>query len=179
MNRTYASIKRGLEQARRLAGRLARERIAAVYSSDLGRALRTAELVAEPHRLPVIPHPGLREVHTGHWTGLDRAEVAAVPEWADLLEVYRARPSAHRMPGGENAAEVQQRGLATVREVAARYEGQSVVLISHNLPHVFAVADRVHVQRLGKRATIVDPRTTGMSDAVAIMTGATEAQSAT
>jgi fructose transport system ATP-binding protein len=46
------------------------------------------------------------------------------------------------------------------------------VLISHNMPHVFAVADRVHVQRLGKRVAVLDPRETNMSDAVAIMTGA-------
>ena len=53
-----------------------------------------------------------------------------------------------------------------------RDRGLSVVLISHNMPHVFAVADRVHVQRLGKRAAILDPQTTSMSDAVAVMTGA-------
>ena len=64
--------------------------------------------------------------------------------------------------------------LDLIRRVRDR--GLSVVLISHNLPHVFAVADRVHVQRLGLRAAIIDPRTTNMSDAVAIMTGATPGQ---
>ena len=67
--------------------------------------------------------------------------------------------------------------LDLIRRVRDR--GLSVILISHNLPHVFAVADRVHVQRLGKRAAIVDARTTSMSDAVAIMTGAAPAQAAT
>jgi fructose transport system ATP-binding protein len=61
--------------------------------------------------------------------------------------------------------------LDLIRRVRDR--GLSVVLISHNLPHVFAVADRVHVQRLGKRAAVVNARTTSMPDAVAIMTGAT------
>ena len=49
------------------------------------------------------------------------------------------------------------------------------ILIRHNLPHVFEVSDRIHIQRLGKRAAVVSPREISMSDAVAIMTGALEA----
>ncbi len=60
--------------------------------------------------------------------------------------------------------------LDLIRRVRDR--GLSVVLVSHNLPTVFAVADRIHVQRLGRRAAVVDPRTTSMPDAVAIMMGA-------
>jgi fructose transport system ATP-binding protein len=47
-----------------------------------------------------------------------------------------------------------------------------VILISHNMPHVFEIADRVHIARLGKRAAVVDPKKISMSDAVAVMTGA-------
>jgi fructose transport system ATP-binding protein len=50
-----------------------------------------------------------------------------------------------------------------------------VILISHNMPHVFEVANRIHIQRLGRRATIVTPESHTMSEAVAIMTGAAEA----
>jgi fructose transport system ATP-binding protein len=53
-----------------------------------------------------------------------------------------------------------------------RDRGLSVVLISHDMPHVFEVADRIHVARLGKRAALLDPRKITMSDAVAVMTGA-------
>ena len=53
-----------------------------------------------------------------------------------------------------------------------RDRGLSVILISHNMPQVFEVADRVHVQRLGHRAAVVTPKTHSMNDAVAIMTGA-------
>lgn len=53
-----------------------------------------------------------------------------------------------------------------------RERGMPVVLISHNMPQVFEVADRIHVQRLGKRAAVVTPSTHDMRDAVAIMTGA-------
>lgn len=53
-----------------------------------------------------------------------------------------------------------------------RERGLPVVLISHNMPHVFEVADRIHIQRLGRRAAVVTPQTHTMRDAVAIMTGA-------
>ena len=48
-----------------------------------------------------------------------------------------------------------------------------VVLISHNMPHVFEIADRIHVARLGRRAGVLNPKKVSMSDAVAVMTGAT------
>jgi len=54
--------------------------------------------------------------------------------------------------------------------------GLPIILISHNMPHVFEVADRIHIHRLGRRIAIIDhiidPRAYSMSDAVAIMTGA-------
>jgi fructose transport system ATP-binding protein len=55
-----------------------------------------------------------------------------------------------------------------------RDRGLPVILISHNMPHVFEVADRIHIQRLGRRKAVVDPKSVSMSDAVAIMTGAME-----
>ena len=47
-----------------------------------------------------------------------------------------------------------------------------IVLISHNMPHVFEVADRIHIHRLGRRLCVIDPKEYTMSDAVAFMTGA-------
>jgi fructose transport system ATP-binding protein len=60
--------------------------------------------------------------------------------------------------------------LRLIRDLRDR--GLPVILISHNMPHVFDVADRIHIQRLGRRAAVVTPATTSMEDAVAIMTGA-------
>jgi fructose transport system ATP-binding protein len=53
-----------------------------------------------------------------------------------------------------------------------RSRGLPIVLISHNMPHVFEVADRIHIHRLGKRLCVIDPKDYTMSDAVAFMTGA-------
>jgi fructose transport system ATP-binding protein len=60
--------------------------------------------------------------------------------------------------------------LELIRRVRDR--GLSVILISHNMPHVFEIADRIHIQRLGRRAAVVNPRNISMSDTVAVMTGA-------
>ena len=64
--------------------------------------------------------------------------------------------------------------LELIRRV--RDKGLPVILISHNMPHVFEIADRIHIQRLGKRAAVVNPKTISMSDAVAVMTGAKNPQ---
>ena len=55
-----------------------------------------------------------------------------------------------------------------------RDRGLPIVLISHNMPHVFEVADRIHVHRLGRRLCVLNPKAHSMSDAVAYMTGAKE-----
>ncbi|NEI68367.1 ATP-binding cassette domain-containing protein [Rhizobium lusitanum] len=60
--------------------------------------------------------------------------------------------------------------LELILDVRAR--GLPIVLISHNMPHVFEVADRIHIHRLGRRLTVINPKEHSMSDAVAFMTGA-------
>jgi fructose transport system ATP-binding protein len=57
-----------------------------------------------------------------------------------------------------------------------RDRGMPVILISHNMPQVFAVADRIHVQRLGKRAAVITPQSASITDVVAIMTGALQVE---
>ncbi len=63
-----------------------------------------------------------------------------------------------------------RRVLELILDVKRR--GLPIVLISHNMPHVFEVADRIHIHRLGRRLTVINPREYSMSDAVAFMTGA-------
>jgi fructose transport system ATP-binding protein len=60
--------------------------------------------------------------------------------------------------------------LELIRRVRDR--GLPVILISHNMPHVFEIADRIHIARLGRRACVVNPKKISMSDTVAVMTGA-------
>lgn len=63
-----------------------------------------------------------------------------------------------------------RRVLELIQDVRRR--GVAIILISHNMPHVFEIADRIHIHRLGRRLTVIDPKAYSMSDAVAFMTGA-------
>ncbi len=65
-----------------------------------------------------------------------------------------------------------RRVLELILDVKSR--GLPIILISHNMPHVFEVADRIHIHRLGKRLCVINPKDFSMSDAVAFMTGAKE-----
>jgi fructose transport system ATP-binding protein len=96
--------------------------------------------------------------------------VARAAAWAQRV-VIMDEPTA--------ALGVKESGMVLdlIRRIRAR--GLPVILISHNMPHVFEVADRVHILRLGRRVAVVTPRTHSMSEAVAIMTGAMAGQAIT
>lgn len=65
-----------------------------------------------------------------------------------------------------------RRVLELIQDVKSK--GMPIVLISHNMPHVFEVCDRIHIHRLGQRLCVIDPKEHSMSDAVSYMTGAKE-----
>ena len=69
-----------------------------------------------------------------------------------------------------------RRVLDLIRDVRAR--GIAIILISHNMPQVFEVCDRIHIHRLGRRLTVIRPQDHSMSDAVAFMTGAKRPEAA-
>jgi fructose transport system ATP-binding protein len=89
--------------------------------------------------------------------------VARAAAWASRL-VIMDEPTA--------ALGVKESGMVLELIRSVRDKGLPVILISHNMPHVFEVADRIHIQRLGRRATVITPKSHTMSEAVAIMTGA-------
>lgn len=117
----------GLAQALQAAPYLAAEQPTAIYSSDLERATRTGQALANLLGLTVQTDPRLRETGLGSWEGLDRAEVAQ-----QFPEEYAAWSSGTRPnPGnGEKAADVARRTSALVREIA-QHEHGTVVLAAH------------------------------------------------
>ncbi len=121
---------KGLQQAAQLASRLVPERIDAVYSSDQGRAVETARVVAAQLSLPVVPRAELREIDCGEWTGETYQEVRN--RWPEEFANWRSHPHLHRMPGGESVVAVQQRGLRFLEEVRKRHPGQAVFAVTHN-----------------------------------------------
>ena len=71
---------------------------------------------------------------------------------------------------------VKESGMVLELIQKVRERGLPVILISHNMPHVFEIADRIHVHRMGKRTAVVRPNDYSMADVVAIMTGALEVE---
>jgi fructose transport system ATP-binding protein len=69
---------------------------------------------------------------------------------------------------------VKESGQVLKLILSLRDKGLSVILISHNMPQVFEIADRIHIQRLGKRVAVVTPKSHTMNEVVAVMTGASK-----
>ncbi len=91
------------------------------------------------------------------------------------VAVARAAAFARRVvimdePTAALGVKESRRVLELILDVRKR--GLPIILISHNMPHVFEVADRIHIHRLGRRLAVIDPRKHSMSEAVAMMTGA-------
>ena len=129
--------EQGREQARQVAERLATEEIDAVVASDLRRAIQTAEYIAEPHHLPVVTTPLLRERDWGSFTGRFipdlRGEV-----WPDDIETEEA---------------MMQRAHDFLKKMTATYEGKRVVAVGHGIINkailaVYASCSMKEVQRM-------------------------------
>jgi broad specificity phosphatase PhoE len=135
--------ERGRAQARELGRALLQERIAAVYTSDLGRAASTAALVAEQHALEPIADVRLREIDTGEWTGKGRAEIEA--NWPGGLHQWASTPSHFVMPAGESIHTAQARALDFFADLMPSHLGETVVVISHG-----AVSQTIIVNAMGK-----------------------------
>ncbi len=123
---------RGWRQAQLAAQRLADLDFHALYTSDLGRARSTAEIVGQQTGHPVTPDLRLRERNLGIFQGLTVAEVQErYPE--DYLRFVSGDPD-YVIPEGESAAQRHARTVEVVQEIAARHPDQRVVIVSHGGP---------------------------------------------
>ncbi len=121
----------GLRQSKALADALRDRPIRAVYSSDLKRAVRTAEALARPHGLEVRTHPGLREMNQGILEGLTFEELR--DNHPDFLDAWKKDPTNLTIPGGESLAQVQERSWKTVEALAEAHPEETIAVVSHNL----------------------------------------------
>jgi fructose transport system ATP-binding protein len=131
----------------RMLDRPAMRREAAKYLSDLGIGIQS-----------ITQRVG--DLSGGQRQGVAVARAAA---WGRKV-VIMDEPTA--------ALGVKETGQVVDLIKRVRERGLPVILISHDMPHVFELADRIHIMRLGKRAAVVTPQSHSMSDVVAIMTGA-------
>jgi len=119
----------GRSQVAAIAERLARVRVAALYSSDLGRARETALPISD--RTAVSPRydERLRERRLGIFEGLTEPEIVEryPAEWA----LFRERDPDWVVPGGESARERSERTVSFLEELAARHLGETVAAVTH------------------------------------------------
>jgi len=121
----------GRFQAAMLAERLTGQPFTAVYSSDLARALTTAQIVTERLAGPpeVQTDPGLREIDVGLLSGLDTPQMKR--QHAEYLEALRADPWATRRPGGESMEDLYTRAGASFQAMRERHPGGRVLVFTH------------------------------------------------
>lgn len=120
----------GRWQARRVGHALATETISAVYSSDLGRAHETARCIGEVARIPVSPHPGLRERRFGMFEGKTFDEIHQA--WPEHHHNWRKRiPEWEPPQGGESLLQLRERVSRTMSDLAARHTGEQIAVVAH------------------------------------------------
>ncbi|XP_057975497.1 phosphoglycerate mutase-like protein 4 [Malania oleifera] len=121
----------GRQQAVAVAERLSREaRITAVYSSDLKRALETAQTIAvNCGGLEVIKDPGLRERHLGDLQGLVYHEMAKVNPKAH--KAFVSQTDQEIPGGGESLHQLNQRCISALQRIASKHIGERVVVVTH------------------------------------------------
>ena len=119
----------GREQTRRLAQRLIREKIAAVYASPLGRTVETAQILASPHNLEVQMRDGFREISHGHWEQMTRREVEA--KFPEEAAEWQKDPYTFAPVGGESGVAVIARALPALIELVRNHPGENILVVSH------------------------------------------------
>ena len=120
----------GVKQAELLAAYLSKIKVAAIYSSPLKRALKTAEIIADYHKTKVNLAPGLIDFNYGKWQGLSHQEVK--DQYKELYQEWVNHPDRVKMPSGENLEDVRERAMDIVTGIITRDTG-TVILVSHRV----------------------------------------------
>ena len=121
--------ERGVAQAEAIAARLACCTFDGLYASDLGRAWKTAEVIACSTGHQIVPEPRLRERNFGIFQGLNRT--AMREEYPEEYQQYMGNYAAYVVPGGESLDQLSERAVTCLEELAARHMGGRLVLVSH------------------------------------------------
>ncbi len=121
--------EKGNCQARNLGQYLAGETLDAVYSSDLKRAYKTAEIVSTPHNLEVNKKKELREINFGEWQGLTYSEIET--NFPERLKKWYQNPVSNCPPGGETMTEFRERVENGFNEIIKENQNNKVLVVAH------------------------------------------------
>ncbi len=124
-----ALTEAGIAQAKALARRLAQEGFRLVYSSDLGRAVETARIIASVSGHEIVTDERLRERHLGIFQGLTGEEIRE--RYPEEYHLHRTLGPDYVIPGGESVPQQVERNIAYLSETAARHLGETIVVVTH------------------------------------------------
>ncbi len=138
----------GRAQARAVRDQLKDVRFSAIYSSDLLRARQSAEALAEPLGLTVALEPRLREINLGVWEGMLYSEIASL--YPQELAERERNPLRSRAPGGETPAQVAERVIPAINEIADRHPHDPVLIVAHgvSLGVIICKAKQIPLERV-------------------------------
>lgn len=122
---------KGIEQAELLANSMIKYPIDYIYSSDLGRAYQTAEIIGKKLNIEVEKTEALREMNFGTWEGRIIKDI--MEEDPELYRMWRNEPHLARIPNGETLAQIKERTDAFIKEINEKYDGKHIVLVTHSL----------------------------------------------
>jgi alpha-ribazole phosphatase len=103
--------------------------LSAVYCSDLQRAVRSAEIIAEPHGVTPVQVPALRERNFGIWEGMSFTEIKE--NYPAEFEAWAGNPLKYSPVGGENTIEVNYRVVSALEEIIGRHSGENISVVAH------------------------------------------------
>lgn len=123
--------EKGKEQARELSEAMVNYPIDLIFSSDLGRAVQTAEIVGEKIGVKVEKTQALREMGFGVWEGLLIEEIKK--DHAKTYDTWRNEPHLVDIPGGENLHIIKERVDNFIEEINKKYDNKHILLVSHSV----------------------------------------------
>jgi alpha-ribazole phosphatase/probable phosphoglycerate mutase len=130
----------GIEQIKRLAEYLSAEvqkrgsteaayELSAIYTSDLSRAVKSAELIAEPHGIMPMILPELRERNFGIWEGMSFDEIKE--KWPEAFNSWSSNPLKFCPMGGESTIELRDRAVKAFNNIVEQHNGHNIAIVSH------------------------------------------------
>ena len=122
---------KGENQALELSKAIKEYPIDYIYSSDLGRAVQTAEIIGSTIGVDVIQTPSLREMGFGDWEGLLIEEIKK--DHAKTYETWRNQPHLVNIPNGETLHIIKDRVDAFIKELNEKYDNKHILLVSHSV----------------------------------------------
>lgn len=137
---------RGVEQMHRLAGLLAEKNVAAIYSSDLIRSTKGAEIIARQAGVTSVPLRELRERSVGVWEGLTAKEIEE--RFPGEYAVWRADLLNYRPQGGECLTDVKDRVLPVFKRLVASHPDQEIAMLLHGGVNRVILADALGMDML-------------------------------